>query len=185
MTVHALAGRAQRAMAWSALTTAARFVLQLGAQVALARLLGPGPYGVYGLGIAVLTFATFLAGTGFSYSLLLREHMTPADIRLAFTWQLLAGGGCALAMVLAAPRLAGFFGEPNLAPMLQWLALACLLTAASGTAVCLLQRELTSAAWGSFSWPLMRRATWAAACRWPGPAGARRPWRWPAWCRRG
>ncbi len=142
MTDTPLAGRARRAMAWSTLTTAARFVLQLGAQVALARLLGPGPYGVYGLGIAALGFATFLAGTGLSYSLMLREHITPEDIRLAFTWQLLAGAGCALALVLAAPRLAGFFGEPGLVRMLQWLALACLLTAASGTAVCLLQRAL-------------------------------------------
>lgn len=142
MSAPALATRAQRAVAWSALTTAARFVLQLVAQVVLARLLGPGPYGLYGIGIAVLTFATFLAGTGFSYGLLLREHITPADIRLAFTWQLAAGAACALAMALAAPRLAGFFGEPGLAPLLQWLALACLLTAASGTAVCLLQREL-------------------------------------------
>lgn len=142
MTADALAARAQRAVTWSALTTAARFVLQLGAQVALARLLGPGPYGIYGIGIAVLTFATFLAGTGFSYSLMLRERITPADIRLAFTWQLTAGAACALAMALAAPSLAQFFGEPGLAPMLQWLALACLLTAASGTAVCLLQREL-------------------------------------------
>ncbi len=171
MTVHALAGRAQRAMAWSALTTAARFVLQLGAQVALARLLGPGPYGVYGLGIAVLTFATFLAGTGFSYSLLLREHMTPADIRLAFSWQLLAGGGCALVMVLAAPRLAGFFGEPNLAPMLQWLALACLLTAASGTAVCLLQRELDFRGLG-----LIQLAAYAA-----GYLGCGVPLAWAGW----
>lgn len=142
MTAQALAARAQHAVTWSALTTAARFLLQMGAQVALARLLGPGPYGVYGIGIAMLTFATFLAGTGFSYSLMLREQVGDADKRLAFTWQLAAGAACALAMALAAPALATFFAEPGLEPMLQWLALACLLTAASGTAVCLLQREL-------------------------------------------
>lgn len=142
MTTQALGARVQRAITWSATTTAARFVLQMGAQVALARLLGPGPYGIYGIGIAVLTFATFLAGTGFSYSLMLREQVSDADIRLAFTWQLAAGAACAVVIALAAPRLAAFFGEPGLTPMLHWLALACLLTAASGTAVCLLQRDL-------------------------------------------
>jgi hypothetical protein len=36
MTSHRLASLAERALKWSALTTIARFVLQLGAQVALA-----------------------------------------------------------------------------------------------------------------------------------------------------
>ncbi len=144
----ALGARAERAVKWSALTTAARFALQLGAQVALARLLGPGPYGIYGIGIAVLTFATFLAGTGFSYSLLLQPQVDPPDIRFAFTWQVLAGALCALAMVLLAPALATWFHEPGVASMVRWLVLACVLTAASGTALCLLQRELDFRALG-------------------------------------
>ena len=37
----ALSVRARRAVTWSAITTAARFTLQVGAQVSLARLLGP------------------------------------------------------------------------------------------------------------------------------------------------
>jgi len=137
-----LGARAERAVKWSALTVAARLTLQLGAQVALARVLGPGNYGIYGIGIAVLTFAGFLAGSGFSYSLMLQAQIAPTDIRLAFTWQLLAGCACALALLLIAPVLADYFREPGVTSVLRWLALACLLTAASGTAVCLLQREL-------------------------------------------
>ncbi len=113
MTTASLGACTERAMKWSALTTAARFALQLGAQVALARLLGPGNYGIYGVGIAVLTFATFLAGTGFSYSLLLQPQVAPPDIRFAFTWQVLAGMVCALTMLLIAPLLANYFREPG------------------------------------------------------------------------
>ena len=148
MTTASLGARTERAMKWSALTTTARFALQLGAQVALARLLGPGNYGIYGIGIAVLTFATFLAGTGFSYSLLLQPQVNAADIRFAFTWQMLAGTVCALTMLLIAPVLAAYFREPGVASMLRWLALACVLTSASGTALCLLQRELDFRALG-------------------------------------
>ncbi len=143
-----LGARTERAVKWSAFTTAARFVLQLGAQVALARLLGPGNYGIYGIGIAVLTFATFLAGTGFSYSLLLQSQVDSADMRFAFTWQVLAGITCALVMVALAPALAHVFHEPGVASTLRWLALACVLTAASGTSLCLLQRELDFRALG-------------------------------------
>ncbi len=148
MTSASLASLAERALKWSALTTLGRFVLQLGAQVALARLLGPGNYGVYGIGMAVLTFAGFIAGNGFSYSLMLQPSVGRDDIRFAFTWQTLTGLAAALAMLLSAPALAVFFDDPRIQPMLQWLSLACLLTAMSATAGCLLQRELNFRALG-------------------------------------
>lgn len=143
MTAASLASRAEKAVKWSAVTTAARFVLQLGAQVALARLLGPGNYGVYGIGISVLTFAAFLSGSAFSYSLLLQQTpVSDDDVRFAFTWQLLAGATMALAMIAGAPAMATFFGDPQLEPVVQWLSLACLLTALAAPAVSLLQRDL-------------------------------------------
>ncbi|MDB5870803.1 MAG: putative succinoglycan transport protein [Ramlibacter sp.] len=142
MTAGTVAALAERALKWSALTTIARFVLQLGAQVALARLLGPGNYGVYGIGITVLTFAAFLSGASFSWNLMLLPTVTRDDIRFSFTWQLVAGIVTACAMYAAAPALAHFFGEPRVEGMVQWLSLASLLTATSAPALCLLQRDL-------------------------------------------
>src|SRR6476661_2698381 len=66
-----IASLAERALKWSAVTTVARFVLQFGAQVALARMLGPDNFGVYGIGLTVLTFVGFLSGASFSYGLML------------------------------------------------------------------------------------------------------------------
>jgi lipopolysaccharide exporter len=137
-----LAALAQRALKWSALTTALRFVLQLGAQVALARMLGPGNFGVYGIGMAVLTFAAFLCGASFSWNLMLLPTVTRDDIRFSFTWQVIAGLLCACAMYAAAPAIAVFFGDARVESMVQWLSLASLLTAASAPATCLLQRDL-------------------------------------------
>ncbi len=137
-----LSAQAGHALRWGTLTTLARFGLQLGAQVLLARLLGPAAYGVYALGIAVLTFASFLAGTGFSHSLVLRPAITERDIRLAFTWQTAAGLACGLAIALGAEAMATFFREPTLAPTLRWMALACALTAMGGTAISLMQRDM-------------------------------------------
>ena len=45
------------AIRWSAVSTFARFTLQLGAQVLLARTLGPEVFGVFAIGLLVLTFA--------------------------------------------------------------------------------------------------------------------------------
>lgn len=142
MTAPAVASLAERALKWSALTTVARFALQLGAQVALARMLGPGNFGVYGIGMAVLTFVAFLSGASFSWNLMLLPTVTRDDIRFSFTWQMIAGTLCAVAMYAAAPAIAGFFGDPRVESMVQWLSLASLLTAASAPATCLLQRDL-------------------------------------------
>jgi len=142
MTAGSLATRAERALKWSALTTVARFALQLGAQVALARMLGPENFGVYGIGMAVLTFAAFLAGGSFSWNLMLMPRVTSDDIRFSFTWQMLAGLLCAAAMFAAAPAIAVFFSNPQVEGMVQLLSLASLLMAASSPATCLLQRDL-------------------------------------------
>lgn len=131
-----------RAVKWSVVTTVARFGLQLGSQIALARLLGPDVYGVYGIALTVLTFVAFLSGASFSWNLMLMPRLTDEDIRFSFTWQLLTGVACAGAMWLAAPMLARFFGDARVSGVVQLLAVASALTAASATATCLLQRDL-------------------------------------------
>jgi lipopolysaccharide exporter len=157
MTIGPLAASAERALKWSALTTVARFALQLAAQVTLARMLGPGNFGVYGIGMTVLTFAAFLSGASFSWNLMLLPAVSRDDIRFSFTWQMIAGTLSSVAMYAAAPAIAGFFGDERVESMVQWLALASLLGAASAPATCLLQRDLNFRALG-----LIQLASYAA-----------------------
>lgn len=148
MTASNLGRLAERAFKWSVLTTFGRFTLQLVAQVVLARLLGPDNYGIYGIGVVVLTFAGFLSGNAFSYILMLQKDVTADDVRFSFTWQAMAGLACAAAMYFGAQLLAGFFGDARVEPMLQWMSLAAVLAALSGPAMCLLQRDLNFRALG-------------------------------------
>lgn len=148
MTAGALRSLAERAFKWSVLTTAGRFMLQFVAQVLLARLLGPGNYGVYGIGMVVLTFAAFLSGNAFSYILMLKKDVDADDIRFAFTWQLVAGVVCSIAMYASAGWIASYFADPRVESMVSWLAVACLLMALAGPSTCLLQRDLNFRALG-------------------------------------
>jgi lipopolysaccharide exporter len=136
------------AVKWSAVSTAARFALQLMAQVVLARTLGPDIFGVFAIGMVVLTFATFVSGFGFSWSLLQRQVLHDDDVRFAWTWQLIVGLATMLAVYLLAPWLAVYFREPRAEAVIEWLSLACLLTAAAAPATYLLQRDLNFRAVG-------------------------------------
>jgi lipopolysaccharide exporter len=157
MIAGSMAASAERALKWSALTTVARFALQLAAQVTLARMLGPDNFGVYGIGMTILAFAAFLSGGNFSWNLMLLPSVSQDDIRFSFTWQMVAGTLTAVAMYAAAPAIARFFGDPRVEGMVQWLALAGLLGAASAPATFLLQRDLNFRALG-----LLQLASYAA-----------------------
>lgn len=136
------------AFKWSALSTGSRFLLQLVAQVILARTLGPEAYGIFTIGIVVLTFANFVSGFGFSWSLLQRAEVNDEDIRFAWTWQLLVGLATMVALYFMAPWLAEYFREPRAQSVIEWLSLACLLNAAAAPATYLLQRDLNFRAVG-------------------------------------
>ncbi|MEO5658268.1 MAG: lipopolysaccharide biosynthesis protein [Polaromonas sp.] len=130
------------AVKWSAVSTVARFALQLAAQVVLARTLGPEIFGIFAIGMVVLTFAAFFSSFGFSWSLLQRMTLRDEDIRFAWTWQLIVGFATMLAVYLLAPVLAAYFREPRAQSVIEWLSLACLLSAAAAPATYLLQRDL-------------------------------------------
>jgi lipopolysaccharide exporter len=143
-----LAREGVRAVKWSAVSTAARFVLQLVAQVVLARILGPENYGVFGIGMVVLTLSNFLSSFGFGWNLLHKKDLSTEDIRFAFTWQVVAGSTAMVALYLSAPTLADYFREPRVLGVIQWLSLACLLSAAMAPSSNLLQRDLNFKAVG-------------------------------------
>ena len=136
------------AVKWSAISTLARFVLQLVAQVVLARTLGPEIFGIFAIGMVVLTFATFFSGFGFSWSLLQRTTLCDEDVRFAWTWQLVVGLVTMLGVYLLAPTLSAYFREPRAQSVIEWLSIACLLSAASAPATYLMQRDLNFRASG-------------------------------------
>lgn len=130
------------AFKWGAVSAVGRFALQLVAQVLLARMLGPDNYGVFGIGMLVLTLSTFLTNFGFGWNLLHKPNLTDQDIRFAFTWQVMAGLTAVLALQVGAGWLAIYFREPRVESVIRWLSLACLVSAAASPSLSLMQREL-------------------------------------------
>jgi len=143
-----IADRGVSAVRWSVASTLGRVSLQMVAQVFLARRLGPEIYGVFGIGLVVFAFSNFLATFGFGWALLQVDDVCEEDIRFAFTWQVVSGAAAGLTLFHFAPVLAVYFHEPRVAPVIRWLAMACVLNGAAGTASNLLLRDLNFRAIG-------------------------------------
>lgn len=130
------------AVKWSALGTIVQFVLQLGSQIVLARILGPENYGLFAMGMVVLTFSNFVADFGFAWNLVQAQTLHEDDIRFVFTWQLISGSVVAAILFICAPAIAGFFKESRVEDIVRWLSLACIINAITAPATNLLRRKL-------------------------------------------
>lgn len=148
MSMSGLGHSGVAAVKWGTASTLSRFILQLFAQVMLARILGPEVFGIFAIGMVVLTFASFVTSFGFSWSLLQRATVQDEDIRFALTWQIILGLLTMASVCFLAPGLAAYFREPRAQIVIQWLSLACALTAAAGPSTYLLQRDLNFRALG-------------------------------------
>lgn len=134
--------RSVSAVKWSAVGTIVRYGLQLGAQIVLARLLGPENYGLFGIGMVVLTFGNLTANFGFAWGLIQSQNLSDKDIRFVFTWQLISGVFVTFLLYVFAPAVAGYFNEPRIESIVRWLGLACVVNAAVAPANNLLRRNL-------------------------------------------
>lgn len=168
------------AVKWAAVGTVIRFCMQLLTQVILARLLGPESYGLFAMGLVVLTLSGFLADFGFCWNLVQRKTLSEQDIRFAVTWQLLTGTTATILLLLAAPWIALYFKEPRVIEVIRWLSLTCVLNALAMPGTNLLRRkldfrmlniiQLASYAFGyllvgiTLAW--LGAGVWALVCAW-------------------
>lgn len=137
-----LAQRSLNAVFWGGAGALLRLALQLGAQIALARILGPQQYGVFAVGATVIGFSAFLSDIGLAYGLIQKPEVGADDIRFVFTWQIVLGLAVTALVYLTASPLAAFFGEARAAGVLRAMSLLCLLNALGATSLNLLRRRL-------------------------------------------
>jgi lipopolysaccharide exporter len=116
--------------------------MQLGLQIALARILGPEQFGLFAIGALVVGFSTFFADFGIAYGLIQKERVTSEDVRFVFTWQVVVGVSVAAAVAAMSVLLARFFGEPRSGQVILALSGVCFLNAVAAPSLNLLKRDL-------------------------------------------
>ena len=145
-----------RATTWTAIQNWGSQGIGVATFVILARLLPPESFGLVAYAGVLFGFSLILVNGGFPQALVQREDLAPEHLDTAF-WSN-AGVAVALmsAVLLSADTLAGWMGDPEMAPLMRWLSPSLVLGALSGTQQAVLRRRLQMR-------PLALRATVASA----------------------
>lgn len=110
--------------------------------VIVARLLTPEEIGIYSVGAAAVAIANVLRDFGVTTYLIQEPDIDRARIRTAFTITLAIGWTLGAVVVLAAPVIAGFYGERGVEAVLHVIALNFFLIPFGSVALALLRRDM-------------------------------------------
>jgi PST family polysaccharide transporter len=105
-----------------------RALLQFGSVIILARLLPPGAFGLIAMVVALGSLLDLAKELGLSTATIQRRDVTQAQVSALFWINGAAGCVVAVALALAAPLAARFYGQPDLVAPTRWLALGFVMS---------------------------------------------------------
>jgi PST family polysaccharide transporter len=130
-----------RGAVWQGLALVGGKVIVLMTTIVLARLLTPEQYGLVAAALVLMIYVESVADAGVAQALV---YLPPSGVaaRSALLVSVVLGGSLALSTFLAAPWIAGLFQLPDVAPLVQVLAIAVLATSLGAVPEALLRRDL-------------------------------------------
>jgi O-antigen/teichoic acid export membrane protein len=144
-TDHLLDDLKRRAVSSGAITVgaqAAKFGLNLGGLVVLARVLTPEDFGLIAMVSAVIGFVRIFRDAGLPTATVQREGITHAQVSNLFWINALISAGIGLVLVVASPLVAWFYGEPRLVGITVALCLGGVMSGLTGQHMALLSRQM-------------------------------------------
>ncbi len=137
-----LAVRILRSTAWNVVGAVVKQGITLLSAIVVARLLTPDDYAIAGLALSVMGLFNVLTAQGFGQALVRRPQLTPITIHSVFWFTLLQGLLLAVVAVVVAPLIAQFYRQPEMAPLLVFLAFTLIISMLGVVPNALLQRDM-------------------------------------------
>lgn len=137
-----LTNRSITAAFWGGGGAIGRAVLQLLAQIYLARMIGPDQVGIFAISAMIVGFSYFFSDIGLSFGLIQKEEVTEKDIRFVMFCQYLLAIITGGSLFLFSSWIAEFFNEPRSAAIIASLASIAVLNSLTSVSVNLLKRNL-------------------------------------------
>ena len=138
-----LTARALTGLSWNYVGTIGRIVATFVSQIALARLLGPEQFGLFGYAFLTITMLALVVEMGLQMALVQVPELKDEDIARAFGRLLLAGTVAASLVALLADAIAlHVFAAPQAAGVLRAMAPTLIVGAVTAVATALLSRDI-------------------------------------------
>ncbi len=113
---------------WTTISSATTIVGQMIQVAILARLLSPEDFGIIGIASLCLTFISLFLDIGLTNLVIQKDNLSKEDTDSIFWFNIFSSLFFFLIIELATPFIAHFYGKPQLANVLQLLALSLLIT---------------------------------------------------------
>ena len=130
------------AFKWSILGEAATRLIAPAVFLVLARLLTPEDFGVVAAATVDISLCQAIADAGLGKALIRQREDVETSAIAVFWISLATSLALGLALAIASPMIAGFFGDARVEPVVRVLALQVPLTGLAAVPVALLQRDL-------------------------------------------
>jgi PST family polysaccharide transporter len=137
-----LSQKAAAGVAWSTIATAGKQVLSVASLATVARVLGPGPYGVMGMANLVIVFIANFRDLGTGTAIIQRPSVSNRLLSSLFWVNCLLGLLLAGAIAAASPLTARFFRAPQLVAILSVLSMSLWLSSSAVVHSSLLMRSM-------------------------------------------
>ncbi len=134
--------RSIRGATITAASQAAKFVLMLGSQIILARLLNPVDFGIVAMVAPILGFVTIMADLGLLQAIVQRPVLTRGELNAVFWINAVLSIAMAALLMGLAPLLAWIYHEPKLIPVTLALASLVVVTGLTLVQIALLNRTM-------------------------------------------
>lgn len=121
---------------------AASQLISLLSLAALYRLLGPVPFGLFGMVLPFILLIRAIAYFGLNAPTIQRENISAAEVSALFWFNVLSGLGLTVCVALLSPAIAWFYGQPSLTVLTCSLAATGFLAALGTQHLALMERHL-------------------------------------------
>lgn len=135
-------GKVAKGVIWTLLEQASAQVVNFGLGIVLARLLPPSAHGSVAMVMVFVSIATVMSSAGFGQALVQKKDADKADFNAVFHVSLAVSLALAALLCLAAPAVAGFYGMPELCPVLRCLSANVPITAVGSVLNASLSRQM-------------------------------------------
>ena len=137
-----LRGRAVGGSIVTALSQGARFAIQLGGTIVLARLLDPSIFGLIAMAMPIIGLAFIFSEAGLSAATIQAKTISRHQISTLFWCNVAAGGVLTALLLLASPLFGMFYGTAEVVPVAAALSASVLISALGVQHQAMLRREL-------------------------------------------